>query len=117
MSVAMDVRVPSHGAVRDWPSSLLPSVDRVKKSTASCSRTWTPASRTPCAARGAHPTPPRRGEVAPSNEQLTTLRQSCYVLARTRPESTWSNTDACAADDLSGDEFISCLEMVFEVSL
>ena len=54
---------------------------------------------------------------SPSNEQLTSLRQECYVRARTRPESTWSNSDACVADDLSDDEFIVCLERVFKVTL
>ena len=54
---------------------------------------------------------------SPSNEQLTALRQEYYVRARTRPESTWSNSDACVADDLSDDEFIVCLERVFKVTL
>lgn len=58
-----------------------------------------------------------RDAAMPSNEALTSLRQDCYVLARTRPESVWANTEACTASDLTDDEFIDCLNDVFKTNL
>lgn len=46
------------------------------------------------------------------------LRQSCYRLARTAPESSWVRTDGCVERIASGvcDEAIRCLNTVFELS-
>ena len=54
-----------------------------------------------------------------SEEQLTNLRQKCYILARTRSAADWSITEDCDEDlrALTEDEVIACYKETFGVSL
>lgn len=63
--------------------------------------------------------------VSPSDTQLATLRQDCYIFARTRPdvndlvpEESWSKTDSCVEGGdtmLRPDEVVKCYNDVFKL--
>lgn len=55
--------------------------------------------------------------VSPSESQLVSLRQQCYIIARTRSAEDWSATDACdeRVDPLlTPRQVITCFNTVFE---
>lgn len=52
--------------------------------------------------------------ISNNTDAVDDLRLECRVLARTGPQESWADALACDDNSISNDEFVTCVNMVFE---